>query len=91
MPLTAIQVKNAKPRDKTYKMADERGLYLQVNPNGSKLWKMKYRYAGREKKLSFGNCLDITLAQAREMRDDARNKLAQDIDPRVLKKLNQAL
>lgn len=85
MPLTPLQVKNAKPKDKSYKIADERGLYLQVNPNGSKLWKMKYRYAGREKKLSFGSFLDVTLAKAREMRNDARNKLSQGIDPGVLK------
>ncbi len=85
MPLTNVQVKNAKPKDKSYKMADERGLYLLVNPNGSKLWKMKYRYVGREKKLSFGSYPDVSLAQAREMRDDARSKLAKDIDPGVLK------
>lgn len=85
MPLTNIQVKNAKPKDKPYKLADERGLYLLVNPNGSKLWKMKYHYVRREKKLSFGSYPDVTLAQAREMRDDARSKLAHDIDPGVLK------
>lgn len=80
-----MQIKNAKLKEKPYKLADERGLYLLVNPNGSKLWKMKYHYIGREKKLSFGSYPDVTLAQAREMRDDARSKLAQDIDPGVLK------
>jgi hypothetical protein len=85
MPLSNLQVKNAKPKEKPYKLADERGLYLLINPNDSKLWKMKYRYEGREKKLSFGKYPDITLSQARDMRDDARNKLAQDIDPGVLK------
>ncbi|MHB1947357.1 MAG: Arm DNA-binding domain-containing protein [Gammaproteobacteria bacterium] len=83
--LSNLQIKNAKPKEKAYKLADERGLYLLVNPNGSKLWKMKYRFAGREKKLSFSKYPDVSLAQAREMRDDARSKLAQDIDPGVLK------
>ncbi|EIL37636.1 putative integrase, partial [Escherichia coli O26:H11 str. CVM10026] len=54
MPLTARQVETAKPKDKIYKIADGGGLYLQVNPNGSKYWRMKYHYAGKEKKLSFG-------------------------------------
>ncbi len=85
MPLTNVQVKNIKPKEKPFKVTDERGLHLLVNPNGSKLWKMKYRFAGREKKLSFGIYPDVTLAQAREMRDDAKRKLAQDIDPGVLK------
>lgn len=52
MPLTARQVETAKPKDKIYKIADGGGLYLQVNPNGSKYWRMKYHYAGKEKKLS---------------------------------------
>lgn len=49
MPLTVVQIKAAKPGEKPYKLADERGLYLLVNPNGSKLWKVKYRFAGVEK------------------------------------------
>lgn len=52
MALTVVQVKNAKPKEKLYKFADERGLYLLVNPNGSKFWKLKYRFAGIERKLS---------------------------------------
>lgn len=63
MPLSTLQVKNAKPKEKPYKLADERGLYLLINPNDSKPWKMKYRYGGREKKLSFGKYPDVTLAK----------------------------
>lgn len=86
MPLNARQVETAKPRDKAYKLADGGGLYLQVNPNGSKYWRMKYRFAGKEKKLSFGTYPDISLADARTRRDDARRIRANDQDPGEVKK-----
>ncbi|WP_324131177.1 Arm DNA-binding domain-containing protein [Erwinia psidii] len=54
MPLNARQVETARPRDTACKLADSGGLYLMVNTNGSKYWRMKYRFAGKEKKLSFG-------------------------------------
>lgn len=85
MALTAVQVKNAKPREKAYKIADERGLYLLVNPNGSKLWKLKYRFAGIEKKLSLGAVSEVSLAAARDAREEARKQLANNIDPGILK------
>jgi len=85
MPLTNVEIKQLKPTEKPFKAADERGLYLLVNPNGSKLWKFKYRFSGKEKKLSFGAYPDVTLAQARQKRDEARNNLANDIDPGILK------
>ncbi len=85
MTLTVFQVKNEKPREKAYKLADERGLYLLINPNGSKLWKFKYRFAGIEKKLSLGAYPEVSLANAREQREEARKHLAKDIDPGVLK------
>lgn len=85
MTLTVVAVKNAKPKEKAYKLADERGLYLLVNPNGSKLWKLKYRFAGIEKKLSLGAYPEITLASARDQREEARRQLANNIDPGVLK------
>lgn len=85
MTLTTVKVKNAKPKEKPYKLADGRGLYLLVNPNGSKLWKLKYRFAGIEKKLSLGAFDDVTLASARDKRDEARKHLANNIDPGVLK------
>jgi integrase len=85
MALTVVQVKNAKPREKAYKLADERGLYLLINPNGSKLWKLKYRFAGKEKKLSLGAYPTISLANARDQREDARKKITESIDPGILK------
>lgn len=72
MALTVVQVKNVKPKEKAYKVADEKGLYLLVNPNGSKLWKLKYRFGGVEKKLSLGAYPEVTLAAARSARDEAR-------------------
>ncbi|WP_232220257.1 Arm DNA-binding domain-containing protein [Legionella tunisiensis] len=66
-------------------MADEKGLYLLVNPNGSKLWKFKYRFSGVEKKLSFGAFPDVSLSAARDARDEARRQLTNTIDPGILK------
>lgn len=85
MTLTVIEIKSAKPKEKPYKMADEKGLYLLINPNGSKLWKFKYRFAGVEKKLSFGAFPDVSLSAAREARDEARRQLTNTIDPGILK------
>ncbi|MGF6192095.1 tyrosine-type recombinase/integrase [Serratia sp. 2723] len=89
MSLNARQVETAKPRDKAYKLADGGGLYLMVNTNGSKYWRMKYRFAGKEKKLSFGIYPDISLAEARTKRDEARKVLANDKDPGEVKKAEQ--
>lgn len=54
MPLTDTAIRNAKPLDKPYKLSDAQGLYLLIKPNGSKLWQLKYRFGGKEKKLAFG-------------------------------------
>ncbi|EHX7633940.1 tyrosine-type recombinase/integrase [Pantoea agglomerans] len=89
MTLNARQVETAKPRDKAYKLADGGGLYLMVNTNGSKYWRMKYRFAGKEKKLSFGTYPDISLSEARTKRDEARKVLANDKDPGEVKKATQ--
>lgn len=80
------QDQNLKPKAKAYKESDEKGLYLLVSPSGSKLWKLKYRYDGKEKKLSFGPYPEVKLAEARRKRDDAKRLLADDIDPSLLKK-----
>lgn len=85
MALTVVQVKNAKPREKAYKLADGSGLYLLVNPNGSKLWKLKYRFAGIEKKLSLGSFPTVSLSAVREAREEAKKQLVNNIDPGVLK------
>lgn len=66
MALTDIKVKTAKPKEKPYKLSDGGGMYLLINTNGSKYWRMKYRFAGKEKMLSIGVYPDVTLADARE-------------------------
>lgn len=85
MKLTARQVSTARPMEKAYKLADGGGLYLLVNPNGSRYWRMKYRYAGKEKLLSIGVFPDVTLAEAREKRVEAKRMLAAGNDPSVAK------
>ena len=79
-------IKAAKPAAKGYKLFDERGLYLLVKPNGGRLWHLKYRVDGREKVLSLGVYPDLSLAKARERRDEARGLLTQQIDPGARKK-----
>ncbi|UVE18194.1 tyrosine-type recombinase/integrase [Pseudomonas sp. LS44] len=81
MSLTDSAIKAAKPQEKPHKLTDAHGLYLLVNPNGSKLWKLKYRVAGKEKKLALGAYPTVTLQKARQRRDDARQLLAEGIDP----------
>ncbi len=83
MALSDTRVRTLKPRDKAFKLSDEKGLYLLVSPNGSKHWKLKYRYDGKEKKLSFGAYPEVKLADARRKRDEAKNLLYEDIDPSV--------
>lgn len=81
MALTDIAIRNAKPRLKPYKMADALGLFLLVQPSGGRLWRLKYRIEGREKKLGFGTYPDISLSDARKRRDEARELLATGKDP----------
>ena len=90
-PLTAVQVQNAKPKDSMYKMFDGGGLFLQVNPSGGKYWKMKYRKAdGKEGLLTFGGYPEISLEQARRMRDEARAQRASGLDPGILRQEEKA-
>lgn len=87
MPLSDTAIRALKPRDKDYRVADEKGLYLLVTPAGGRLWRLKYRNAaGTEKKLAFGTYPDVTLKAARELRDNARKLLAAGIDPAEKKK-----
>lgn len=71
MPLTDTAIRNAKPLDKPYKLSDAQGLYLLIKPNGSKLWHLKYRFGGKEKKLAFGAYPTVSLASARKLREEA--------------------
>jgi hypothetical protein len=84
--LTNTAIKNAKPKEKLYKLPDEKGLYLAVTPSGGKLFRVDYRFAGKRKTLSLGVYPDVTLADARQGRDDARRLLAKGIDPSKRKK-----
>lgn len=79
--LTKVAIDAAKPKAKPYKLTDGEGLHLQVETGGSKLWRFRYRFEGREKMLSFGAFPQVTLAQARKKRDDARSLLADGTDP----------
>jgi integrase len=81
MPLTALAVKNAKPRNKPYKLSDEKSLYLIVTPSGGKLWRFNYRFQGKRRTLAFGKWDDVDLAHARQRRDEARKHLSDGRDP----------
>ncbi|PTD96401.1 tyrosine-type recombinase/integrase [Pseudothauera lacus] len=86
MPLNDIAVRQAKPTDKARKLADERGLYLLVQPTGGKLWRLDYRFDGKRKTLALGGYPDVSLAEARKRRDQARELLAAGTDPGAAKK-----
>lgn len=81
MPLTDTAIRNAKPAEKPVRMFDAGGLYLEISPAGGKLWRLKYRFGGKEKRLALGAYPDVGLKEAREKRDDARKLLVSDIDP----------
>jgi integrase len=84
--LSALQIKNASPKKKPYKLSDGGGLHLLIGPKGSKLWRLKYRYLGKEKLLSFGRYPDLSLAKARKARESAREMIAEGLDPGAEKK-----
>lgn len=81
MALTDIAIRNAKPRAKPYKMGDAFGLFLLVQPSGGKLWRLKYRIDGKEKKLALGTYPSVSLGDARRRRDEAREFIASGKDP----------
>ncbi|MCB1669323.1 MAG: integrase arm-type DNA-binding domain-containing protein [Porticoccaceae bacterium] len=87
--LTATAVKQAKPRDKDYKLFDGGGLFLQVRKDGAKYWRLKYRYAGKEKLLAIGVYPDYTLAEARDKREKAKRQLRDGIDPSEVRRANK--
>ncbi len=91
MPLTDTAIRNAKPAEKPYKLFDERGLYLEVTPTGGKWWRLKYRFSGKEKRLSLGVYPDVSLKDARARRDEARKLLANGIDPSENRKVQKAV
>lgn len=90
MPLSDISIKKAKPADKPYRLYDEKGLYVEVSPAGGKLFRLKYRFEGKEKRLALGGYPDTSLAKARDGRDKARELLAMGVDPGVQRKVEKA-
>lgn len=81
MNLSSFSVEKAKPRETPYKLSDGNGLYLLVNPNGSKLWRFRYSFGGKERMIGFGAYPDVPLAAARDKRDEARKLVAAGVDP----------
>lgn len=89
MPLTDTTCKNAKPKDKPFKIADEKGMYLLIHTNGSKYFRLKYRFGGKEKTLALGVYPDTSLKEAREKRDAAKKQIANGIDPGLDRKIKK--
>jgi integrase len=86
MPLTDVATRQAKPREKSYRLADSLGMYLEVMPNGSKYWRLKYRFDGKEKRMALGVYPTVSLLAARKARDAAKDKLRAGVDPTAEKK-----
>jgi integrase len=90
MPLSDTAIRNAKPAAKPYRLFDGGGLYLEVSPSGGKLWRLKYRFDGKEKRLALGKYPEISLKDVRDRRDGARKLLANGVDPGVHRKAVEA-
>ena len=90
MPLTDTKIRNAKPKNKQYKLYDNDGLFLLVAPTGGKWWRFKYRFEGKEKLISLGTYPEVSLAKARERRNTARKQVADSIDPSLARKASKA-
>lgn len=90
MPLTNLAVRNASVRDKPHRLSDEKGLYLEIAPSGSKYWRWKYRFAGKEKRLALGIYPEVSLAEARSVRDASRKLLASGVDPSEARRAQKA-
>jgi len=86
MALSDTTIKNTKPAAKPFKLSDEKGMFLLINPSGSKLWRLKYRWEGKEKLLALGAYPDVSLKAARTKRDELRAQLAAGIDPGAVRK-----
>jgi integrase len=88
--LTDAKIRAAKPSERPVKLFDSGGLYLEVSPRGGRWWRLKFRFEGREKRLSLGVYPQVALKQARKRRDEARVQLAQGIDPGAARKAQKA-
>lgn len=90
MPLTDTELRKAKPSEKTRRLFDSGGLYIEISPAGGKLWRLKYRFSGKEKRLALGIYPEVSLAEARKRREAARELLAGGIDPGEHRKIQKA-
>ena len=90
MPLTDTTVRNLKSAEKTYRVSDEKGMFIEVTPSGGKLWRIKYRFEGKQKPLALGKYPEVNLKEARERRDEARKLLANGVDPGEVRKEEKA-
>jgi integrase len=88
--LTDTGIRGLKAQTRTYRRFDEKGLYLEVSPKGGKWWRFKYRFAGKEKRLSLGTYPEVSLKDARQRRDDARKLVSSDVDPAENRKASKA-
>jgi integrase len=91
MALSDAKVRNAKPKTKPYKIADGEGMFLLITPSGSKYWRLKYHFVGKEKLLALGVYPDVTLSEARDRRAEARKVLKAGMDPGEAKKVSKRL
>src|SRR3977135_4498126 len=79
--LNEVRIRATRPKDRAYKLFDERGLFMLVTPSGGRLWRFRYRMGGVEKLLTLGAYPDVSLKRARATRDDARKLVADEVDP----------
>lgn len=91
MPLTDVAVRAAKPREKSYKLADGQGMYIEVMPNGSKYWRLKYRIDSKEERMALGVYPAVTVLAARKARDEIKEQLRGGLDPSHEKKRVKSL
>ncbi|MCU4663760.1 tyrosine-type recombinase/integrase, partial [Klebsiella pneumoniae] len=89
MALTDIKVRTTKPSDKPFKLTDGRGMHLLINPNGSKYWRLQYRFGGKQKVLALGVYPMVSLGEARRKRDEAKKLVSDGIDPSEKKKADK--
>lgn len=90
MPLSDTTIRNAKPGGKPVRLYDSGGLYLEISPAGGKLWRLKYRVGGKEKRLALGRYPQVSLKEARDRREEARKQLASGTDPSAARKQAKA-
>ncbi|WP_169701496.1 Arm DNA-binding domain-containing protein [Desulfobulbus propionicus] len=87
--LTKLALRNAKPGATTKRLADRGGLFLEVRPNGSKYWRMAYRYGGKQKLLALGVYPNVSIAKARKSAQQAKEQLAEGVDPGLVRKIRK--